>query len=183
MDGRNLRGQTAAGRRFPGLQCAGCGGAWRSPPGTWADRRWPRWTIWSGASGRLELVGTTPNGALAYVDYAHKPEALEKVLEAVRPFTTGRDRRGVRLRRRPRPRQAADHGRDRHRLADRGDVTDDNPRSEDPAAIRAEIMAAAPGATEIGDRREAIRTAVACSSAGDTLIVAGKGHEEGRQSA
>jgi hypothetical protein len=75
--------------------------------------------------------------------------------------------------------QAADHGRDRLRLADVVIVTDDNPRSEVPASIRAEIMAAAPGAIEIGDRAEAIREAVGMLTSGDTLIVAGKGHEEG----
>ncbi|WP_083220056.1 UDP-N-acetylmuramoyl-L-alanyl-D-glutamate--2,6-diaminopimelate ligase [Hoeflea olei] len=134
----------------------------------------------TGASGRLELVGSTPDGAPAYVDYAHKPDALRNVLEAVRPFTTGRvivvfgcggDRdRG----KRPIMGAIATD------LADVAIVTDDNPRSEDPAAIRAEILAAAPGATEIGDRAEAIATAVGMLKPGDTLIVAGKGHEQGQ---
>ena len=133
-----------------------------------------------GASGRLDLVGSTPDGSPCYVDYAHKPEALENVLAAVRPFTTGRvivvfgcggDRdRG----KRPIMGEIAT------RLADVAIVTDDNPRSEEPAAIRAEIMAAATGAKEIGDRAEAIRTAVGMLEHGDTLIVAGKGHEEGQ---
>jgi len=133
-----------------------------------------------GASGRLELVGTAPNGAPAYVDYAHKPDALENVLASVRPFTTGRvivvfgcggDRdRG----KRPIMGEIAT------RLADVTIVTDDNPRSEVPEDIRAAIMAAAPNAIEIGDRREAIRQAVSMLHAGDTLIVAGKGHEEGQ---
>ncbi|KAA1182857.1 UDP-N-acetylmuramoyl-L-alanyl-D-glutamate--2,6-diaminopimelate ligase [Rhizobium tropici] len=133
-----------------------------------------------GASGRLELVGHTHDGALAYVDYAHKPDALENVLNSVRPFTTGRvivvfgcggDRdRG----KRPIMGEIA------CRLADVVVVTDDNPRSEDPATIRAEIMAAAACATEIGDRAEAIRTAAGMLVSGDTLIVAGKGHEEGQ---
>ncbi|WP_431319813.1 UDP-N-acetylmuramoyl-L-alanyl-D-glutamate--2,6-diaminopimelate ligase [Rhizobium sp. YTU87027] len=133
-----------------------------------------------GASGRLELVGHTRDGALAYVDYAHKPDALSNVLESVRPFTTGRvivvfgcggDRdRG----KRPIMGEIA------CRLADVVIVTDDNPRSEEPASIRAEIMAAAGCATEVGDRAEAIRTAVAMLTSGDTLIVAGKGHEEGQ---
>jgi UDP-N-acetylmuramoyl-L-alanyl-D-glutamate--2,6-diaminopimelate ligase len=133
-----------------------------------------------GASGRLELVGTVANGAPAYVDYAHKPDALENVLTSVRPFTTGRvivvfgcggDRdRG----KRPIMGEIAT------RLADLVIVTDDNPRSEVPADIRASIMAAAPGAIEIGDRRDAIREAVSMLKAGDTLIVAGKGHEEGQ---
>ncbi len=133
-----------------------------------------------GASGRLELVGTKRNGAPVYVDYAHKPEALENVLSAVRPFTTGRvvvvfgcggDRdRG----KRPIMGEIAS------RLADVVIVTDDNPRSEDPAEIRSAIMAAAPGAKEIGDRRQAISKAVDLLQPGDTLIVAGKGHEEGQ---
>src|SRR5690606_30824923 len=133
-----------------------------------------------GAPGRLDLVGATKNGALAYVDYAHKPDALENVLTSVRPFTTGRvivvfgcggDRdKG----KRPIMGEIAT------RLADVVVVTDDNPRSEVPEAIRSEIMAAARGATEIGDRAEAIRSAVRMLQPGDTLIVAGKGHEEGQ---
>ena len=134
----------------------------------------------AGASGRLELVGHAKNGALAYVDYAHKPDALQNVLTSVRPFTTGRvivvfgcggDRdKG----KRPIMGEIAT------RLADVVIVTDDNPRSEVPAVIRSEIMAAAPGASEIGDRAEAIRAAVSMLRSGDTLIVAGKGHEEGQ---
>ncbi|ESX28129.1 UDP-N-acetylmuramoyl-L-alanyl-D-glutamate--2,6-diaminopimelate ligase [Mesorhizobium sp. M1060] len=133
-----------------------------------------------GAPGRLDLVGATANGAPAYVDYAHKPDALENVLAAVRPFTTGRvivvfgcggDRdRGKR----------PIMGGIATRLADVVIVTDDNPRSEVPETIRAAILAAAPGAIEIGDRRKAIHEAVAMLKAGDTLIVAGKGHEEGQ---
>ncbi|MET3789928.1 UDP-N-acetylmuramoyl-L-alanyl-D-glutamate--2,6-diaminopimelate ligase [Aquamicrobium terrae] len=133
-----------------------------------------------GAPGRLDLVGVTPAGAPVYVDYAHKPDALENVLASVRPFTTGRvvvvfgcggDRdRG----KRPIMGEIAT------RLADVTIVTDDNPRTEVPAEIRAAILAAAPGAIEIGDRRKAIHEAVAMLRAGDTLIVAGKGHEEGQ---
>jgi UDP-N-acetylmuramoyl-L-alanyl-D-glutamate--2,6-diaminopimelate ligase len=133
-----------------------------------------------GASGRLELVGTTRVGSPVYVDYAHKPEALENVLTAVRPFTTGRvvvvfgcggDRdRG----KRPIMGEIA------ARLADVVIVTDDNPRSEEPASIRRAILEAAPGAIEIGDRRRAIGEAIAMLGAGDTLIIAGKGHEEGQ---
>lgn len=133
-----------------------------------------------GAPGRLELVGQTSQGALCYVDYAHKPEALENVLLAVRPFTTGRiivvfgcggDRdKG----KRPIMGEIA------VRLSDIAIVTDDNPRTEVPEVIRAEIMAAAKGAREIGDRHEAIAEAVAMLKSGDTLIVAGKGHEQGQ---
>ena len=133
-----------------------------------------------GAPGRLDLVGTTPGGAPVYVDYAHKPEALENVLASVRPFTTGRvvvvfgcggDRdRG----KRPIMGEIA------KRLADIVIVTDDNPRSEVPGEIRKAILAACPGAIEIGDRRQAIQEGVAALQPGDTLIVAGKGHEEGQ---
>jgi UDP-N-acetylmuramoyl-L-alanyl-D-glutamate--2,6-diaminopimelate ligase len=133
-----------------------------------------------GAPGRLDLVGTTPGGAPVYVDYAHKPEALENVLASVRPFTTGRvvvvfgcggDRdKG----KRPIMGEIAT------RLADVVIVTDDNPRSEVPAEIRKAILAAAPGAIEIGERHHAIHEAVVSLKAGDTLVVAGKGHEEGQ---
>ncbi|MBF9233597.1 UDP-N-acetylmuramoyl-L-alanyl-D-glutamate--2,6-diaminopimelate ligase [Microvirga sp. BT350] len=132
-----------------------------------------------GVSGRLEQVGET-NGALCIVDYAHKPDALSHVLEALRPFTTGRlicivgcggDRdRGKR------PLM----GRIAVEKSDVVIVTDDNPRSEDPAAIRAEVLKAAPGALEIGDRALAIRTAVKDLRPGDILVVAGKGHETGQ---
>lgn len=133
-----------------------------------------------GAPGRLDLIGATEDGSPAYVDYAHKPDALENVLASVRPFTTGRvivvfgcggDRDTGK---RPIMGEIAT------RLADVVIVTDDNPRSEVPADIRSAILAAAPGAVEIGDRREAIREAVRQMQAGDTLIVAGKGHEEGQ---
>ncbi len=133
-----------------------------------------------GAPGRLDYVGSTKSGCPLYVDYAHKPEALENVLAAVRPFTTGRvvvvfgcggDRdKGKR------PIMGAIAA----RLADVVIVTDDNPRSEVPAVIRSEILAQAPGATEIGDRAQAIHDAVGMLRSGDTLIVAGKGHETGQ---
>ena len=133
-----------------------------------------------GAPGRLELVGKARNGALAYVDYAHKPDALANVLASVRPFTSGRivvvfgcggDRdKG----KRPIMGEVAT------KFADIVIVTDDNPRSDVPETIRSEIMAAAANATEIGDRRVAIRHAVQLLQSGDTLIVAGKGHEEGQ---
>jgi UDP-N-acetylmuramoyl-L-alanyl-D-glutamate--2,6-diaminopimelate ligase len=132
-----------------------------------------------GVPGRLEPIGHL-NGALALVDYAHKPEALAHALDALRPYATGRlicvfgcggDRDAGK---RPIMGEIAT------RKADVVIVTDDNPRSEDPAAIRAAILAAAPGAREIGDRAEAIETAVAMLSPGDVLIVAGKGHETGQ---
>jgi UDP-N-acetylmuramoyl-L-alanyl-D-glutamate--2,6-diaminopimelate ligase len=132
-----------------------------------------------GAKGRLELVGQR-NGAPIFVDYAHKPDALAKALAALRPYASNRlvvvfgcggDRDAGK---RPIMGEiAAQH-------ADRVIVTDDNPRSEDPAKIRAAILAAAPGASEIGDRREAIRSAIQLLETGDALVIAGKGHESGQ---
>ena len=134
----------------------------------------------TGVPGRMERVGATANGAAVYVDYAHTPDALAAVLTAARPhasrqvsvvFGCGGDRdRGKR------PQMGAVA----QRLADRAIVTDDNPRSEDPAAIRAEILAAAPEALEVGDRAEAIAAAIANLAEGDLLVVAGKGHEPGQ---
>ena len=131
----------------------------------------------TGVHGRIERVATTPSGAAVYVDYAHKPAGLEAVLGTLRPHVTGKlvivfgcggDRdRGKR----------PEMGALATRLADRVIVTDDNPRSEDPAAIRAEILAAAPKAIEIGDRAQAIRTAMHDLKSGDLLVIAGKGHE------
>ncbi len=133
----------------------------------------------TGAKGRLERVGTN-RGAPIFVDYAHKPDALAKALEALRPYVTGKlvvvfgaggDRdRGKR------PLMGAIAA----EKADRVIVTDDNPRSENPAAIRAAILAAANGAVEIGDRREAIHRAIADLHQGDVLLIAGKGHETGQ---
>jgi UDP-N-acetylmuramoyl-L-alanyl-D-glutamate--2,6-diaminopimelate ligase len=133
----------------------------------------------TGAKGRLELVGSN-RGAPIFVDYAHKPDALAKALEALRPSVKGRlivvfgaggDRdRGKR------PLMGAVAA----AKADRVIVTDDNPRSEDAAAIRAAILGTASGAVEIGDRREAIRTAIAELRSGDVLLIAGKGHETGQ---
>jgi UDP-N-acetylmuramoyl-L-alanyl-D-glutamate--2,6-diaminopimelate ligase len=133
-----------------------------------------------GAPGRLQRIGAGPNGGEAYVDYAHTPDGLETVLKALRPHAAGRlmvvfGAGGDRDRaKRPLMGAAAAH------LADQVIVTDDNPRSEDPAAIRAAILAAAPGALEIADRREAIAAAVAQLREGDVLVVAGKGHEQGQ---
>jgi UDP-N-acetylmuramoyl-L-alanyl-D-glutamate--2,6-diaminopimelate ligase len=133
----------------------------------------------TGPKGRLELVGSS-RGAPIFIDYAHKPDALAKALDALRPAVTGslvvvfgaggdRDRG-------KRPLMGAVAA----AKADRVIVTDDNPRSENPAAIRAAIMAAAKSAVEIGDRREAIRSAISALCAGDVLLIAGKGHETGQ---
>ncbi len=132
-----------------------------------------------GAKGRLELAGQRA-GAPIFIDYAHKPDALAKALEALRPYASGRlvvvfgaggDRDAGK-----RPMMGAIAA----EKADRVIITDDNPRSEKPAAIRAEILAAAPGAQEIGDRAEAIRAAIAALRQGDVLLIAGKGHETGQ---
>ena len=132
-----------------------------------------------GAKGRLERVGEH-NGASIFVDYAHKPDALAKALQALRPyakrklvvvFGAGGDRDAGK-----RPLMgaiASDH-------ADSVIVTDDNPRSENPQTIRSAILAAAKSAREIGDRTEAIRTAIAGLHPGDALLIAGKGHETGQ---
>ncbi|MFZ5670134.1 MAG: UDP-N-acetylmuramoyl-L-alanyl-D-glutamate--2,6-diaminopimelate ligase [Pseudomonadota bacterium] len=133
-----------------------------------------------GAPGRLQHVGAGPRGGEAYVDYAHTPDGLETVLTALRPHTAGRlivvFGAGGDRDRTKRPLMGAIA----ERLADVAIVTDDNPRSEAPAVIRAEVLAGAPGAREIGDRREAIRAGAALLRAGDVLVVAGKGHEQGQ---
>ncbi len=132
-----------------------------------------------GAKGRLELAGER-EGAPVFIDYAHKPDALAKALEALRPYVTGRlvvvFGAGGNRDAGKRPMMGAIAV----EKADRVIVTDDNPRSEQPAAIRAEILAAARGAREIGDRGEAIRTAVSELKRGDVLLIAGKGHETGQ---
>jgi UDP-N-acetylmuramoyl-L-alanyl-D-glutamate--2,6-diaminopimelate ligase len=133
-----------------------------------------------GAPGRLQRIGTHRSGAPVFVDYAHKPEALAHVLAALRRHAAGRlvvvfgcggDRD---------PGKRPIMGRIAAERADRVIVTDDNPRSEDPAAIRRAILAACPGAIEMPDRKEAIRTAVEGLETGDVLVVAGKGHETGQ---
>lgn len=130
--------------------------------------------------GRLEFVGETADGAGVFVDYAHTPDGLDVLIRAARPHTAGklvvifgcggdRDRK-----KRPLMGEiAAKH-------ADIVIVTDDNPRSEDPATIREAILSAVPNGIEIGDRGEAIRKAVADLREGDTLLIAGKGHETGQ---
>jgi UDP-N-acetylmuramoyl-L-alanyl-D-glutamate--2,6-diaminopimelate ligase len=132
-----------------------------------------------GAKGRLERVGER-NGAPIFVDYAHKPDALAKALQALRPyakrklvvvFGAGGDRDAGK-----RPLMGAIASEN----ADHVIVTDDNPRSEKPEAIRAAILDAAKGAREIGDRAHAIRAAIEELQAGDALLVAGKGHETGQ---
>lgn len=130
--------------------------------------------------GRLERAAITAAGAPVYVDYAHTPDALEAAIAALRPHVAGRliavfgaggDRD---------PGKRADMGRAAADGADHVIVTDDNPRGEDPATIRAMVMAGAPGAVEIADRRAAIAAAIADAGAQDIVLIAGKGHEQGQ---
>ena len=130
--------------------------------------------------GRMQLAATRDNGAAVFVDYAHTPDAVATACQALRPHVMGRlvaivgaggDRDAGK---RPLMGQAAaDH-------ADMVIVTDDNPRSEDPAAIRAAVLAGAPEATEVGDRAEAILRGVDALGPGDALLICGKGHETGQ---
>ncbi|WP_262690995.1 UDP-N-acetylmuramoyl-L-alanyl-D-glutamate--2,6-diaminopimelate ligase [Kordiimonas aestuarii] len=133
-----------------------------------------------GVPGRMEFVGATRAGGAVFVDYAHTPDGLRTVLKAARThkpsslhvvFGCGGDRDAGK---RPQMGDIAAS------LADHVYVTDDNPRSEDAAAIRRDIMQACPAAREVGDRREAIEVAMAALREGDMLIVSGKGHEEGQ---
>ena len=145
-----------------------------------ADTVLPLLETLRGARGRLDLAGTARGGAPIFIDYAHTPDALAKALDALRPYVRNRlvvvfgcggDRdKGKR----------PEMGRVAVERADLAIVTDDNPRSEQPAEIRRQILAAAPGALEIGDRAGAIAEAVAKLNRGDVLLVAGKGHETGQ---
>lgn len=135
----------------------------------------------TGVRGRMELAGTRANGARVFVDYAHKAEALKTVLQTLRPFAKGRlcvvfgcggdrdtEKRPV-------------MGRYAAEYADSVIITDDNPRTEDPAAIRRAVLAGCPDAREIGDRGEAISAATADLGPDDVLLIAGKGHETGQK--
>ncbi len=133
-----------------------------------------------GVRGRMERVGALANGAQIYVDYAHTPDALKTALSAIRPhvgdklhviFGAGGDRD---------PGKRPMMGRVAAEYADRAIVTDDNPRREDPASVRRQILADCPNALEIGDRAEAIAAGVSSLNAGDILMIAGKGHETGQ---
>jgi len=128
----------------------------------------------------MQRIGVGRRGGEAFVDYAHTPDGLKTMLEALRSHTRGRlivvFGAGGDRDRAKRPLMGAVAS----EAADIVIVTDDNPRTEEPAAIRRAIVAAAPGAREIGDRREAIRTAVSLLGDGDVLVVAGKGHEPGQ---
>ena len=130
--------------------------------------------------GRLERAAISRAGAPVYVDYAHTPDALEAAIAALRPHVTGKlitvfgaggDRDAGK-----RPEMGAVAA----RASDEVIITDDNPRGEDAVAIRRAILAACPGATEIGDRRAAIAEAIRRAGANDIVLIAGKGHEQGQ---
>jgi UDP-N-acetylmuramoyl-L-alanyl-D-glutamate--2,6-diaminopimelate ligase len=133
-----------------------------------------------GVRGRLERAVITREGAPLYVDYAHTPDAIKAAVEALRPHARGRliivfgagGDRDVGKR--------AEMGAVAARLADSVIVTDDNPRSEDPAAIRRDILEGAPGAREVPGRREAIDAAIGDAGPDDIILLAGKGHEQGQ---
>ena len=131
-----------------------------------------------GVPGRLEQTAQLENGAAVFIDYAHTPLALANILHTLRPHTQGKlhvvfgcggDRD---------PGKRPEMGRIAEELADTIIVTDDNPRSEVPASIRAAILNMAPRAKEVADRREAIYVALKALSPGDILVIAGKGHEK-----
>ncbi len=152
--------------------CLGVGADVEQMMALWPELRAP--------AGRIDNMGTLPNGAQVFVDYAHTPDAIERVLTSLRAHTTGKlaclfgcggDRdKG----KRPQMGALAD------KLADVVYVTDDNPRSEDPGVIRAEILAACPKGIDCGSREDAILKAIAELGAGDVLVLAGKGHEAGQ---
>jgi UDP-N-acetylmuramoyl-L-alanyl-D-glutamate--2,6-diaminopimelate ligase len=142
--------------------------------------------VWAGMAklkpvkGRMEHVGQSKSGGHVFVDYAHTPDGLDVLLRAARPHAPGRiiavfgcggDRDADK-----RPKMGAIAA----RHADVVIVTDDNPRGEEPASIRAQILKAAPNAAEIGDRAQAIREAISMMKPGDAVMIAGKGHETGQ---
>lgn len=134
------------------------------------------------APGRMELVGKTPEGSAIFIDYAHTPDALSRALMALRKHVTGKGRLRVVF--------GCGGNRDAGKRAQMGEVaftladdiyiTDDNPRDEDPAFIRAQVLVACSTAHEIGDRRQAIRIAIREMRPNDVLLIAGKGHEQGQ---
>jgi UDP-N-acetylmuramoyl-L-alanyl-D-glutamate--2,6-diaminopimelate ligase len=170
---------TAADRGVPGAERSGrCRHLPVARHGVRRGRRRPAHL--QPVKGRMEFVGKTETGAAVFVDYAHTPDGLDVLLRAVRPHTAGNlkvifgcggDRDA---RKRPLMGEIA------ARQADDVIVTDDNPRTEDAAGIRKQVLVGCPDAREIGDRAEAIRTVIAELKKGDTLVIAGKGHETGQ---
>jgi UDP-N-acetylmuramoyl-L-alanyl-D-glutamate--2,6-diaminopimelate ligase len=153
---------------------------WALAPGETPEKVWAGMEQLQPVTGRMEHVGQSKTGGHVFVDYAHTPDGLDVLLRAARPHAPGRiiavfgcgGDRDVDKR--------AKMGAVAHRHADVVIVTDDNPRSEDAAAIRAPILQAAPGSVEIGDRAGAISEAIAMMKAGDAVMIAGKGHETGQ---
>lgn len=145
-----------------------------------AKRVFQNLALLKGVPGRLELATTTQNGAAIYVDYAHTPDGLRAALEALRPHTRGKLHLvfGCGGDRDPGKRPLM--GTIAAELADNIYVTDDNPRSEIPASIRAAILVAVPQAKNIGDRHNAIAAAMSQADSGDVVLIAGKGHESGQ---
>lgn len=150
-------------------------GLGESKEGVWAAMRGLK-----PVKGRMEHIGATKNGAHVFVDYAHTPDGLNVLLRAARPHAPGRiilvfgcggDRD---------PGKRAKMGAVAERFADVVIVTDDNPRSEDPAVIRKQVLEGCPKGEEIGDRAEAIRSAIMRAERGDAVLIAGKGHETGQ---
>ncbi len=134
----------------------------------------------TGVRGRMQRIGALENGAQVYIDYAHTPDALQTALDAIRPhvggqlhviFGAGGDRD---------PGKRPMMGEIATRHADRAIVTDDNPRREDAETIRRQILTGCTGAAEIGDRAAAIKAGISDLQAGDILVIAGKGHEQGQ---
>lgn len=150
----------------------GCGAA--------VDDAFATLALLDGVRGRMQRIGRHPNGAMVYIDYAHTPDALETALTAIRPhvagklvvvFGAGGDRDAG---------KRAMMGKVAAQFADRAIVTDDNPRREDPASIRRQILTGCPGATEFDNRAKAIAAAIGGLAPEDTVIIAGKGHETGQ---
>jgi UDP-N-acetylmuramoyl-L-alanyl-D-glutamate--2,6-diaminopimelate ligase len=175
-------GHARPARPLPGGQRADGRGAGGGDRGWTPRARWRCCRAWPACAGRMELAARLPNGAAAYVDYAHTPDALERLLAALRPhvgpggrlhvvFGAGGDRDPGK---RPLMGAACARG------ADVCWVTDDNPRSEDPAAIRRAVLAGCPGGIDAGERAGAIARALSALGPGDVLAVAGKGHESGQ---
>jgi UDP-N-acetylmuramoyl-L-alanyl-D-glutamate--2,6-diaminopimelate ligase len=157
-----------------------CAAALAIGMGESADRVMAALSNMGGVKGRVEFIGASANGGAVYVDFAHTPDALESVLNALRPHTQshlhvvfgcGGDRD---------PGKRPEMGAVAAKLADRIIVTDDNPRSENAAEIRRQTLIGCPDASEVGDRAEAIKIAIGDLADGDLLIIAGKGHESGQ---
>jgi UDP-N-acetylmuramoyl-L-alanyl-D-glutamate--2,6-diaminopimelate ligase len=148
--------------------------------GSAPDAVFPALETLRGARGRMELAGHAPSGGGIFIDYAHTPDALDAALRALRPFARGKVAVVFGCGGERDTGKRAEMGAIAQQLAERVYVTDDNPRGEDAAMIRQEIIRAAPGARDIPDRRDAIATAIAELGRGDVLLIAGKGHETGQ---